>query len=148
MVKEEPPQKNWDPEKLWTTQGVRHCWNKDDPLCRSGMAQERVVRKDCTRAKVERATQTVGLFRKNLRMHHEGKCVTKDLGGKRPPFREKEEGNSDRHQRVELKTTITSGKKSIGIQEPQEDPRVRICEASRRDVQCISRNKDMCLVER
>jgi hypothetical protein len=47
--------------------------------------RRRVVRKYCTRAKVERATQRVGPFRKDLRMHHEGKCGTKDLGGKRPP---------------------------------------------------------------
>jgi hypothetical protein len=32
-----------------------------------------VIRKDCTRAKVERATQRVGALRNNLRMHHEGK---------------------------------------------------------------------------
>jgi hypothetical protein len=49
---------------------------------------------------------------------------------------------------VELKTTITSGKKSIGLKDPQEDPRARICEASERDVQRVSRNKEMGLVER
>jgi hypothetical protein len=61
---------------------------------------------------------------------------------------EKEESNSDRHRRVEFKTTITSGKKSIGLQDTQEDPRARICEARKRDVHCISRNKEMGLVER
>jgi hypothetical protein len=44
-----------------------------------------VIRKDCTRAKVERATQRVEPYRKNLWMHHEGKCGTKNLGGKQPP---------------------------------------------------------------
>jgi hypothetical protein len=32
-----------------------------------------IVRKDCTRAKNERATKRVGPLRKYLRMHHEGK---------------------------------------------------------------------------
>jgi hypothetical protein len=48
-----------------------------------------VFRKDCTRANVERATQGVGTFRKNLGIHHEGKCGTKDLGGKQPPYMRK-----------------------------------------------------------
>jgi hypothetical protein len=42
-----------------------------------------VIRKDGTRAKVERATQRVGPFRKNLWTHHERKIGRKDLGGKR-----------------------------------------------------------------
>jgi hypothetical protein len=42
-----------------------------------------VVRKDCTRGKVERATQRVGPLRNNLQTHHEGKSGTKDLGSKR-----------------------------------------------------------------
>jgi hypothetical protein len=45
-----------------------------------------VVRKDCTRAKVERATQRVRPLRKNLRTHHEGKRGTKDLGSKLPLY--------------------------------------------------------------
>jgi hypothetical protein len=45
-----------------------------------------VLRKDCIRAKVERTTQTVEMLRKNLRIHHEGKRGTKDLGGKRPLY--------------------------------------------------------------
>jgi hypothetical protein len=60
----------------------------------------------------------------------------------------KEEGNIDRHWRVELKTTVTSGKKSIGLEDPQEDRRARICEASKRDVQHISQKEEMGLVER
>jgi hypothetical protein len=43
-----------------------------------------VIRKDCARAKAERATQTVRLLRKNLWMHHEGKRRTKNLGTKQP----------------------------------------------------------------
>jgi hypothetical protein len=42
-----------------------------------------IVRNKWTRAKVERATQKVGLFRKNLQTQHEGKSGTVDLGGKR-----------------------------------------------------------------
>jgi hypothetical protein len=42
------------------------------------------VRKDCTRAKVERATQRIGSLRKILRTHHEGKRRIKDLGDRRP----------------------------------------------------------------
>jgi hypothetical protein len=41
-----------------------------------------VVRKNWSRTKVERATRRVGPLRKNLRMHHEGKRGTKDLGSK------------------------------------------------------------------
>jgi hypothetical protein len=41
-----------------------------------------VIRKECTRAKVERATHRVGSLRKNLYTHHEGKRGTKDLSGK------------------------------------------------------------------
>jgi hypothetical protein len=48
-----------------------------------------IVRRECTRAKVEQATQRVGPFRKNLQMLHEGKCGTKDLGGKQPPYMRK-----------------------------------------------------------
>jgi hypothetical protein len=71
----------------------------------------------------------------------------KGPGRQAAAIREKEEGNSDRHRRVELKTTITSGKKSMGLQDPKEDPTARICEASKRDVQRISRNKEMGLGE-
>jgi hypothetical protein len=39
---------------------------------------------DCTRAKDELATERIRRLRKNLRMHHEGKWGTKDLGSKRP----------------------------------------------------------------
>jgi hypothetical protein len=42
------------------------------------------VRKNCTTAKVERATQRVRPLRKNLQTHHEEKIGNKDLGGKRP----------------------------------------------------------------
>jgi hypothetical protein len=104
-----------------------------------------VVIKDCTRAKVERATQRVGRSRRIYGCTMKGKCGTKDLGGKRP---KNEEGNNDRHGRVALKTTITSGKKSIGLQYPQEDPKARIFEASKRNAQRVSRNKEMGLVER
>jgi hypothetical protein len=40
---------------------------------------------------------------------------------------EKEEGNGDQHQRVELKTAINSGKKRTGLKDPQEDQRAGIC---------------------
>jgi hypothetical protein len=52
--------------------------------------RENFVRKDCTRAKDERATQGVGPLRKNLRMHHEGKCGTKDLCGGQSLYLRKE----------------------------------------------------------
>jgi hypothetical protein len=42
-------------------------------------------RKDCTRAKDERATQRVGPLRKNLRMHYEGKSGIKDPGTRWQP---------------------------------------------------------------
>jgi hypothetical protein len=49
---------------------------------------------------------------------------------------------------VELKTAITSGKKSTGLLDPQEDPRVGIREASKWDVQQVSENEEMDLLER
>jgi hypothetical protein len=52
--------------------------------------RESFVRKDCTRAKDERVTQRVGPLRKNLRMHHEGKCGTKDLCCGQPLYLRKE----------------------------------------------------------
>jgi hypothetical protein len=45
---------------------------------------------------------------------------------------EKEEGNRDRHRRMELKTAITSGKRRTDLQDPQEDPRAGIREANKR----------------
>jgi hypothetical protein len=45
-----------------------------------------VVRTNCTRAKVERATQRVRPLRKNLRTHHKGKSGKKDLDGKQPLY--------------------------------------------------------------
>ncbi|PNE09429.1 hypothetical protein B7P43_G15435 [Cryptotermes secundus] len=48
--------------------------------------KENVVGRNCTIAVTERATQRVGLFRKNFRTHHEGKRGTKDRGGKRPLY--------------------------------------------------------------
>jgi hypothetical protein len=74
-------QENRGPRKEFPAVGIRmiHCAGVE--WLRRGF-----VTKDCTRAKVDLATQTVGPFGKNLRMHHEGKCGTKDLGGKRPPF--------------------------------------------------------------
>jgi hypothetical protein len=45
-----------------------------------------VVRKDCTRAKVEQATPRVRPLGKSLRTHHERKRGTKDLGSKRPLY--------------------------------------------------------------
>jgi hypothetical protein len=44
-------------------------------------------------------------------------------------------------------TAVTSGKRT-DLQDPQEDPRARICEASKRDVQWVSENGEMDLVER
>jgi hypothetical protein len=67
--------------------------------------REHFVRKDCTRTKDERATQRVGPLRRNLRMHHKGKCGTKDLCGGQPLYLRKErattngiEGWSSGHQ--------------------------------------------------
>jgi hypothetical protein len=51
--------------------------------------KENFVGRYRTRAIVERATQSVGPLRKNLRAHHEGKRETKDLGRKRPLYERK-----------------------------------------------------------
>jgi hypothetical protein len=61
--------------------------------------------------------------------------------------REKVEGKRDRHRRVELKTGITSWKKSSGLQVPQEDPRAGVREETR-NAQQVTGNKEMDLVER
>jgi hypothetical protein len=60
---------------------------------------------------------------------------------------EKEESNHDRHQRVELKTAVTSGKKRTSQQDPEEDPKAGIHEASKRDVWWVSENEELDLVE-
>jgi hypothetical protein len=80
-------------------------------------------------------------------MHHEG---NRNKGSRQQAatIREKEEGNSDRHQRVELKTAITFGKRRTELKDPQEDSRAGIREASKRDVQQVSENEEMDLVER
>jgi hypothetical protein len=57
-------------------------------------------------------------------------------------------GNRDPHRRVELKTAITSGMKRADLQDSQEDPRAGIREASNRDVQRVSENEEMDLVEK
>jgi hypothetical protein len=49
-------------------------------------SKENFLRKDCTSAKDERVTQRVEPLRKNLRMHQERKCGTKDLCGGQPPY--------------------------------------------------------------
>jgi hypothetical protein len=68
-------QENCGPRKEFAAAGIRmiHC---------AGVAWLRrgVFRKDCTRAKDEQATQRVGPLRKNLRIHHEGKSVIKNIG--------------------------------------------------------------------
>jgi hypothetical protein len=43
-----------------------------------------IIRKDCTRAEDERATQRLGPLRKNLWTTHKGKCEINYMGGKRP----------------------------------------------------------------
>jgi hypothetical protein len=108
--------------------------------CCAGMAWLRrgVVRKDCTRAKVEQATQTVGLLRKkgNKGSRQQAAAICE------------KDGNCEQHQRVELKTAVTSGKRRTDLQDPQEDPRAGIHEANKWDVQRVSENEEMDLVER
>jgi hypothetical protein len=48
---------------------------------------------------------------------------------------------------VELRTAITSGKRRANLQDPQEDPRVRIREASKRDAQQVVESEKPDLVE-
>jgi hypothetical protein len=72
----------------------------------------------------------------------------KGLGRQAAAICEKEEGNSDRYRRVELKTTVTTWKKSIGLRASQEDPRAAVREESAQNVQRFSENKEMDLVER
>jgi hypothetical protein len=104
------------------------------------MAQERRHQKDCTRSKIEHATQRIRPLRNNLRTHHEGKRGTKDLGGKRPLYVRKKKATGDRHRRMELKTAITSGKRKTDLQDPQEGPGAGICEARKRDMRRVSKN--------
>jgi hypothetical protein len=65
-------QGNCGPRSTLTAAGImmtRHA--------RVALRRENFVRKDCTRAQDERVTQRVGPLRKNLPMHHEGKCGEK-----------------------------------------------------------------------
>jgi hypothetical protein len=48
---------------------------------------------------------------------------------------------------VELRTAVTSGKKRTDIKYPQEDPRARIREASKRNVQRAAKGEKPELVE-
>jgi hypothetical protein len=54
--------------------------------------KETVVGRNCTMAVIERATQRVGLLKKNLQMHHKG---TKDRRGKRPLHGRKKRTTTD-----------------------------------------------------
>jgi hypothetical protein len=49
---------------------------------------------------------------------------------------------------MELKTAITSGKMKTDLQDPQEDTRGRIREASKRDVQRVTKYDGWNIVER
>jgi hypothetical protein len=60
---------------------------------------------------------------------------------------EEEEGNCNRHRRVELSAASNSGKRSTHLQDPQEDPRTGIREASQRDVQRVVKNDGPGIVE-
>jgi hypothetical protein len=48
---------------------------------------------------------------------------------------------------MELGTAITSGKKRTNLQDPQEDPGAAIREASRRNVQWVTKKQTLDLVE-
>jgi hypothetical protein len=78
-------QGNFAPRSKLTAAGINM-----SRRARVAWRRENFVRKDCTRAKDERVTQRVGTLRKNLRMHHEGKCGTKDLRGGQPFYLRKE----------------------------------------------------------
>jgi hypothetical protein len=85
---------------------------------------------------------------KNLRTHHEGRGGTKDLSGQPLALREEEEGNGDRHRRVELRTAITSGKRRTKLQDPQKGFRFGIREVSKRNVQRVAEGEKPEPVER
>jgi hypothetical protein len=68
-------QENYRLRKEFAAAGIRMIHSAGVVPLRRGF-----FRKDCTRAKDERATQTVGPLRKNLRMHHEGKSGIKYPG--------------------------------------------------------------------
>jgi hypothetical protein len=56
-------------------------------------------------------------------------------------------GNCNRHRRAELKTAINSGRRRTDLQDPQEDPRAEIHEASKEDVQRVTKNDGPDIVE-
>jgi hypothetical protein len=84
---------------------------------RVARSKEKFVRKDCTSDKDERVTQRVGPLRRNLRMHQERKCGTKDLCGGQPPYVRMEEtttsgiGGCSSGQRSHLGSEGTTNKK-------------------------------------
>jgi hypothetical protein len=59
----------------------------------------------------------------------------------------KEEGNRGGHRKVELKTAVTSGKRKIDLQDPQDSPRAGIHEASKRVAQAVTKNDGPDIVE-
>jgi hypothetical protein len=54
-----------------------------------------IIRNNWTRDKVEQGTQGVGSLRKSLRMHHEGRMGTGDLGGRWPLYLRKEKATTN-----------------------------------------------------
>jgi hypothetical protein len=64
------------------------------------------------------------------------------LGGKRPLYLRRKKATA-----IDIGLWSSSQKRRADLQDPQEDPRAGICEASERDVQGVSKNKEMYLVE-
>jgi hypothetical protein len=86
-------------------------------------------------------------FRKNLQKQHEGKKGNKGSRWQAAAIPEEEEGNHDWHRRVELKTAITSGEGRNNLQDPQQEPRAGIHEASKLDIQWVTKNDGPDIVE-
>ncbi|PNF17739.1 hypothetical protein B7P43_G07066 [Cryptotermes secundus] len=53
----------------------------------------------------------------------------------------------DRYRRVELKTGITPGKKRVGLQDSQKDPRAEIREDSSRDIRRVAEGEKLDVLE-
>jgi hypothetical protein len=88
-----------------------------------------------TRSKVERATRRVGPLRKNLRTHHEGRRGTKDLGGQRPLYLRKKRATA-----IGIGRWSSRQLSPLGRRTDLQDPRAEIREASKRDVQRVTKN--------
>jgi hypothetical protein len=143
-----------NPEKMEPNSGDCASQRKLAAACRKVSRRGRVawrkrntVRNKWTRTKVERATRTVRPLRKNLWMHHEGRWGTKDLSSKQPLYLRKKRATTIGIGGWSSGQLSSLGRGGTNLQDPQEDLRTGICEASKHYVQWVVEGEKTDLVE-